>query len=62
MTDAQAIVSRFMEALNARDFEAMGRFLDEDVALDTLTGQRTIGAEPLRMNVCLLYTSPSPRD
>lgn len=51
MTDAQAIVSRFMEALNARDFEAMGRFLDEDVALDTLTGQRTIGAEPLRMNV-----------
>ncbi len=51
MTDAQTIASRFMEALNERDFQTIGSFLDEDVALDTLTGQRTIGADPLRMNV-----------
>ena len=29
----------------------IGTFLDEDVALDTLTGQRTIGAGPLRIAV-----------
>ncbi|WP_275783759.1 ketosteroid isomerase-related protein [Pararhizobium gei] len=51
MTDAQTIASHFMEALNERNFEALARFLDEDVALDSLTGQRTIGAEPLRMAV-----------
>ncbi|MDQ0321155.1 steroid delta-isomerase-like uncharacterized protein [Pararhizobium capsulatum DSM 1112] len=48
MTDAQTIASRFIEALNERDFQTIGSFLDEDVALDTMLGQRTIGAEPLR--------------
>jgi hypothetical protein len=48
LTDAQTIASRFMQALNERDFDTIGTFLDEDVALDTLTGQRTIGAGPLR--------------
>jgi steroid delta-isomerase-like uncharacterized protein len=51
LTDAQTIASRFMEALNERDFETMACFLDEDVALDSMTGQRTIGADPLRMGV-----------
>jgi steroid delta-isomerase-like uncharacterized protein len=51
LTDSQTIASRFMQALNERDFETIGTFLDEDVALDTLTGQRTIGAGPLRMGV-----------
>ncbi|WP_426227393.1 ketosteroid isomerase-related protein [Pararhizobium sp. DWP3-4] len=51
MTDAQTIASRFMQALNERDFDTIGTFLDEDVALDTLTGQRTIGSGPLRMAV-----------
>jgi len=51
LTDAQTIASRFMEALNERDFETLATFLDEDVALDSMTGQRTIGADPLRMSV-----------
>lgn len=51
MTDAQTIANRFMEALNERDFAAMTGLLDDDVTLDTLTGQRTVGLEPLRMNV-----------
>ncbi|KQY15388.1 ketosteroid isomerase-related protein [Rhizobium sp. Root482] len=51
MTDAQTIASRFMDALNERDFETLAGFLDEDVALDTMTGQRTIGALPLRMAI-----------
>ncbi len=51
MTDAQTIASRFMEALNERDFDTLATFLDEDVALDSLTGQRTIGVGPLRMGV-----------
>jgi len=51
LTDAQTIASRFMEALNERDFETLATFLDEDVALDSMTGQRTIGAGPLRMSV-----------
>lgn len=51
MTDAQTIASRFMDALNERDFETIGTLLDEDVALDALTGQRTIGANPFRMGV-----------
>lgn len=55
MTDAQTIASRFMQALNERDFETIGTFLDEDVALDTLTGQRTIGAGPLRMAVMTYF-------
>lgn len=55
MTDAQTIASRFMQALNERDFETIGTFLDEDVALDTLTGQRTIGADPLRMAVMTYF-------
>ncbi len=51
MTDAQTIASRFIEALNERDFQAISSVLDEDVALDTMLGQRTIGAEPLRMAI-----------
>lgn len=51
MTDAQTIASRCMEALNERDFDTLASFLDEDVALDSLTGVRTIGAQPLRMAV-----------
>ncbi|WEZ82990.1 nuclear transport factor 2 family protein [Rhizobium sp. 32-5/1] len=51
MTDAQTIASRFMQALNERDFDTIGQFLDEDVALDSMTGQRTIGAGPLRTAV-----------
>jgi steroid delta-isomerase-like uncharacterized protein len=51
LTDAQTIASRFMDALNERDFDTLATFLDEDVALDSLTGQRTIGAGPLRMSV-----------
>ncbi|MFB2550695.1 ketosteroid isomerase-related protein [Ensifer soli] len=47
MTDAQAIALRFMEALNQRDFTTIRALIDEDVALDSLTGQRTVGAEPL---------------
>ena len=46
MTDAQTIASRFMEAVNARDFETLASLVDEDVALDSMTGQRTIGAGP----------------
>ncbi|WP_046118640.1 ketosteroid isomerase-related protein [Ensifer aridi] len=48
MPDAQTIASRFIDALNDRDFDALSRLLDEDVALDSLTGQRTVGAVPLR--------------
>lgn len=51
MTDAQTIASRFIEALNDRDFDALARLVDEDVALDSLTGQRTVGVEPLRANI-----------
>ena len=51
MTDAQTIAARFIEALNDRDFENLSAFLDEDVALDSMIGQRTIGAGPLRMAV-----------
>ena len=51
MTDAQTIASRVMDALNERDFETLAGLLDEDVALDSLTGERTIGAEPLRMAI-----------
>ena len=49
MTDVQTIAQRFMEALNHRDFETIAGFLDEDAALDTLTGQRAIGSHPLRL-------------
>ncbi|SIQ19421.1 conserved hypothetical protein, steroid delta-isomerase-related [Rhizobium sp. RU20A] len=55
MTDAQTVVSRFIEALNRRDFDTIAAFLDEDVALDSLTGQRTIGAEPLRIAVATYF-------
>ncbi|WP_331371739.1 ketosteroid isomerase-related protein [Sinorhizobium chiapasense] len=48
MTDAQTIASRFVEAVNSRDFDALSRLVDEDVALDSLTGQRTVGVGPLR--------------
>ncbi|MQW88601.1 ketosteroid isomerase-related protein [Sinorhizobium saheli] len=48
MPDAQTIASRFIDALNERDFEAMSRLVDEDVELDSLTGQRTLGVGPLR--------------
>jgi len=48
MTDAQTIASRFIEALNQRDFEALARLVNEDVELDSLTGQRTVGVGPLR--------------
>ncbi|MCA1439692.1 nuclear transport factor 2 family protein [Ensifer sp. IC4062] len=48
MTDAQTIASRFIEAVNGRDFDALSRLVDEDVALDSLTGQRTVGVGPLR--------------
>lgn len=51
MNDVQTVASRFMEALNERDFPTMASFLDEDVALDTMLGQRTIGADPLRMAI-----------
>ncbi|MBP1883440.1 ketosteroid isomerase-related protein [Sinorhizobium mexicanum] len=48
MKDAQTIASRFIEAVNSRDFDALSRLVDEDVALDSLTGQRTVGVGPLR--------------
>lgn len=48
MTKAQALASSFFEALNARDFDRLARLTDEDVALDTMLGQRTIGREPMR--------------
>ncbi|MDK1490159.1 ketosteroid isomerase-related protein [Sinorhizobium sp. 7-81] len=48
MTDAQTIASRFIEAVNERDFDALSRLVDEDIALDSLTGQRTLGVDPLR--------------
>ncbi|WEX76467.1 nuclear transport factor 2 family protein [Sinorhizobium numidicum] len=48
MTDAQTIASRFIEALNDRDFDALSTLVDEDVALDSVTGQRTVGVGPLR--------------
>lgn len=51
MTDAQTIASRFVEALNDRDFQAIASLLDEDVAFDSMLGQRTIGADPLRMAI-----------
>lgn len=51
MTKAQALASRFFEALNARDFDQLARITDEDVALDTMLGQRTIGREPMRMAI-----------
>nr|WP_244481099.1 nuclear transport factor 2 family protein [Rhizobium sp. Leaf371] len=51
MTDVQTIAERFMEALNHRDFETIAGFLDEDAALDTLTGLRAIGSHPLRLAI-----------
>ncbi|PST22271.1 hypothetical protein C7U60_13685 [Mesorhizobium plurifarium] len=48
MTDAQTIASRFIEALNDRDFETLSRLVGEDVAFDSLTGERTLGAGALR--------------
>lgn len=48
MTKAQALASSFFEALNSRDFDQLARITDEDVALDTMLGQRTIGREPMR--------------
>ena len=51
MTDVQTLAQRFMEALNHRDFETIAGFLDEDAALDTLTGQRAIGSHPLRLAI-----------
>ncbi|WP_457583946.1 ketosteroid isomerase-related protein [Ensifer canadensis] len=51
MTDAQTIASRFIEGLNDRDFDALARLVDEDVALDSLTGQRTVGVGPLRASI-----------
>ncbi|NRP70358.1 hypothetical protein ILFOPFJJ_01237 [Ensifer psoraleae] len=48
MTDAQTIASRFIEAVNDHDFDALSRLVDEDIALDSLTGQRTLGVDPLR--------------
>ncbi|MQV96921.1 hypothetical protein GHK50_02765 [Sinorhizobium medicae] len=48
MTDAQTIASRFMEALNDRDFDTLSRLVDEDVAFDALSGERTLGAGSLR--------------
>lgn len=51
MTDVLTIAERFMEALNARDFQTIAAFLDEDVALDTLTGQRAIGSHPFRLAI-----------
>lgn len=48
MTDSQTIASRFIEAVNARDFDTLARLVDEDIAFDSLTGQRTLGVEPLR--------------
>ncbi|MCD7111801.1 nuclear transport factor 2 family protein [Rhizobium sp. DKSPLA3] len=55
MTDVQTIAERFMEALNQRDYETIAGFLDEDAALDTLTGQRTIGAHPLRLAIASYF-------
>ncbi|OQP87750.1 hypothetical protein BTR14_04105 [Rhizobium rhizosphaerae] len=51
MTDAQTLASRFMEALNARDFGAIAALLHEDAALDALAGVRVVGAEPFRLAV-----------
>jgi steroid delta-isomerase-like uncharacterized protein len=51
MTDVLTIAERFMEALNARDFETIAGLLDEDAALDTLTGHRAIGSHPLRLAI-----------
>lgn len=51
MTNAQSTASRFMEALNSRDFETIATLIDEDVALDSLTGLRTIGANPFRTGI-----------
>lgn len=48
MTDAHTIASSFIEAVNGRDFDALSRLVDEDIALDSLTGQRTMGVGPLR--------------
>ncbi|HEV7308808.1 ketosteroid isomerase-related protein [Ensifer sp.] len=48
MTDAQTIASRFIEALNQRDFETIARLAHEDIELDSLTGKRMVGVAPLR--------------
>ncbi|RVG72761.1 ketosteroid isomerase-related protein [Sinorhizobium meliloti] len=48
MTDAQTIASHFIEALNDRDFDTLSRLVGEDVAFDSLTGERTLGAGALR--------------
>lgn len=61
MTDAYTIARHVMEALNDRDFAALAAVLDEDVALDTLTGQRIIGIQPLRMNVISYFRHFSER-
>ena len=57
MSDVPTTASRFMAALNARDFDSLSELLDEDVALDSMTGLRTIGAEPLRMAVMSYFRS-----
>ncbi|OHV82458.1 ketosteroid isomerase-related protein [Ensifer sp. LCM 4579] len=48
MPDAQTIARRFIDAVNARNFETIASLVDEDVAFDPLTGQRMLGVEPLR--------------
>ncbi|MDO9414699.1 nuclear transport factor 2 family protein [Pararhizobium sp.] len=55
MTKTQTLASSFLEALNQRDFSKLAALVDEDVALDTMVGQRTIGAEPMRMAVAQYF-------
>lgn len=55
MTAAQTLASRFLEALNGRDFRAMEALLDEDAALDSMTGLRTIGLQPLRIAIATYF-------
>ncbi len=46
--DMDALVRRFVVALNATDWDAALACLDDDVAIDRGTGERSIGREAFR--------------
>jgi steroid delta-isomerase-like uncharacterized protein len=46
--DAETLLRRFINALNASDWDAALACLDDDVAIDDAAGGRTIGREAFR--------------
>ncbi|WAJ26221.1 nuclear transport factor 2 family protein [Antarcticirhabdus aurantiaca] len=46
--DMDALLRRFVDALNASDWDAALACLDDDVAIDGTTGERSIGRDAFR--------------